>query len=594
MAERQFPERLPAGFREIWTALKAADEDSPSRQALAKRLGTSTHTIQRILVDGDVPDLGRTKNTRVLRAWVRIVTRLAHRLGSDARSWIEAAGIQWDEAVASVVEQTTDRLTAIEAAVRPDLGGEGPGGEVVPEVQGYEFPGEIEVGVVAGGPLDLRVGGSDRPFIETYVSRLVGAIRPDCRIGITGVSADHVIDGMGEGQPISGPESSGKCRIVAGVVDTLKGRMSGLDFVALPGLKMRLSALVLCKRQAEVPPPAWHDCVSPALSKDNKYLVTSGGLAHRFLEGQCGLSEENLIVRETRDPAEIGDTLLSETSLWESTIHRERWVILVDDEETCWRVESALREREDVRRDFSACAPKGTPRDFPAYQVAIAVRAHDREIRDLLRAATVIELFGSAAPHTARLYADLTVVGFMARNMGNLLNPAISKGPHILMDFAGAAGGFRDACCRELMRLLRAEIGGAIERRGLFKTPEALAAQARFLAAQHARNLVPAVWRGDLDMIEALPVRAVPSGLLSVPAMHCLSCSASLLDEEHRGPSDRYCRVCSDEGGNLRPREEVHEILAAWFEHWHGRMEHDEALRQADLFMDRMPAWCKN
>ena len=34
-----------------------ADAESPSRNALAKRLGVSTHTIQRILVDGDVPEL---------------------------------------------------------------------------------------------------------------------------------------------------------------------------------------------------------------------------------------------------------------------------------------------------------------------------------------------------------------------------------------------------------------------------------------------------------------------------------------------------------------------------------------------------------
>ena len=68
MADGEFPGRLPAGFREIWRALRAADEASASRQVLARDLGISTHTIQRILVDGDVPDLAGTPNTRVLRA----------------------------------------------------------------------------------------------------------------------------------------------------------------------------------------------------------------------------------------------------------------------------------------------------------------------------------------------------------------------------------------------------------------------------------------------------------------------------------------------------------------------------------------------
>jgi predicted DNA-binding protein (UPF0251 family) len=91
MAQNQVPDSLPAGFREIWEALRVADDESPSRQVLARRLGISTHTVQRILVDGDVPDLAATTNTRVLRAWVRIITRLAHAFGRDGRAWVEAA-----------------------------------------------------------------------------------------------------------------------------------------------------------------------------------------------------------------------------------------------------------------------------------------------------------------------------------------------------------------------------------------------------------------------------------------------------------------------------------------------------------------------
>lgn len=585
MAKREVPGRLPVGFREIWDALGIADDESTSRQVLARRLGISTHTIQRILVDGDVPDLAATSNTRVLRAWVRIVTRLAHAFGRDARAWVEAAGITWDARVASLVEETLGRLTATGTAVRAELE---PGGEAavpLPQVAGYEFPDEIAVNLPPG-PLDLPLGPYRKPFLERYFSRLIGAINPDCRIRVTTGAQTEALCLLAEGQQ--------GATVVAGVADTLRRRMIGLDFVAVPGVVVRLSALCLRRRGLEARPPGWYEAASPRASRNDRYMVLGDGLACTFLRSQCGIAEESLIVRDTRDPEEAADTLLRESSLWESSIHQERWVILVDDEQACYAVTTALLQREDVLRDYAVERLSGTPQDFPAYQVAIALPVRSREIRDLMRAATRLDLFGSAAAHTARLYAEAVAAGFMARNLGNLLNPAISNGPHMLRDFAAADGLFRHVLCREVVGLLRKGIDEALGARGLFKTPEAVTAQAAYLAAQHARNLVPPAWDESLKRVSPRPARESGWDVLRVPAMHCLSCSATLLDEGHRGVSDRYCRVCSDESGKLKPREEVKEILATWFEHWHGRLAHDEALRQAGVFMDRMPAWCHN
>jgi hypothetical protein len=313
-----------------------------------------------------------------------------------------------------------------------------------------------------------------------------------------------------------------------------------------------------------------------------------------FLRGQCGIAEESLIVRDTQDPEEAAEILLRESSLWESSMHQVRWVMLVGDEETCYAVRRALERRRDVIRDYTIDRPGGTPEDFPAYQVAVALHVRSREIRDLIRGATHLDLFGSAAAHTAGLYAEVIAAGFMVRNLGNLINPAVSYGPHILDDFPAAAGTFYDVFCRELVGLLRERIAEALDARGLFKTPEAVKAQAGYLAAQHARNLIPRVWEESLDRPASRRAGESDRGVLKVPAVHCLSCSASLLDEGHRGASDRYCRVCSDDRGNLKPREDVLDILAEWFESWHGRLDHDEAIRQAGVFMDRMPAWSRN
>ena len=128
----------------------------------------------------------------------------------------------------------------------------------------------------------------------------------------------------------------------------------------------------------------------------------------------------------------------------------------------------------------------------------------------------------------------------------------------------------------------------------MFKTLEAVRTQAGYLSAQHARNLLPPAWEESLDRVAPWAAPEPQRDVLRIRAMHCWSCSASLLDEDHRDASDRYCRICSDESGMLRPREEVKEILARWFEHWQARLNHDDALRQASVFMDRMPAWCHN
>src|SRR4030095_15356752 len=104
------PKGLPPGFRPIWTALQAADAQAASRAVLSQRLGVSTHTIQRILVDGRVPHFGKRVGPRQSLAWARTTRRLAVRLGAKPRSWIESAGIVWTEEVAAASRSLEARL----------------------------------------------------------------------------------------------------------------------------------------------------------------------------------------------------------------------------------------------------------------------------------------------------------------------------------------------------------------------------------------------------------------------------------------------------------------------------------------------------
>ena len=70
---------------------------------------------------------------------------------------------------------------------------------------------------------------------------------------------------------------------------------------------------------------------------------------------------------------------------------------------------------------------------------------------------------------------------------------------------------------------------------------------------------------------------------------HCHSCTAPLAGD-YKGPSDKYCKYCTDEAGNLKPREEILSGLSEWFQGWQ-RVSPDLARKRAELFMQAMPAW---
>ena len=98
------PEGLPEGLRDLWNCLH--DEATlTSRGALARRLGVSTHTLQRVLVDGALPRFDRC-SVRQTRSWTRTLARLARHFGRAPRRWIEAAGIPWTADARMIAEHS--------------------------------------------------------------------------------------------------------------------------------------------------------------------------------------------------------------------------------------------------------------------------------------------------------------------------------------------------------------------------------------------------------------------------------------------------------------------------------------------------------
>ena len=71
----------------------------------------------------------------------------------------------------------------------------------------------------------------------------------------------------------------------------------------------------------------------------------------------------------------------------------------------------------------------------------------------------------------------------------------------------------------------------------------------------------------------------------------CQSCTAPLENTDFKGVSERYCKYCSDENGELNSREIIREGIAQWFKTWHGDVTDEMIYKRVDHFMDAMPAW---
>lgn len=69
----------------------------------------------------------------------------------------------------------------------------------------------------------------------------------------------------------------------------------------------------------------------------------------------------------------------------------------------------------------------------------------------------------------------------------------------------------------------------------------------------------------------------------------CHSCSMPL-DEKAQG---NYCQYCTDEKGNLKPREEVKAGLTEWLSEWAPGGTKADFEKRAEHFMQAMPAWAK-
>lgn len=71
----------------------------------------------------------------------------------------------------------------------------------------------------------------------------------------------------------------------------------------------------------------------------------------------------------------------------------------------------------------------------------------------------------------------------------------------------------------------------------------------------------------------------------------CYSCGAPLDIPGFQGPVENYCHYCTDEEGQLKPREQVLAAIARWLQSWQPDLDETQARVRADRYLTAMPAW---
>jgi hypothetical protein len=491
------------------------------------------------------------------------LTRLAVHLGAEPRSWIDAAGIPWDESIRQVVERTVHKLSE---RVPRRVSAVAPRGKTLERIRrvvdrGRQDP--VGVGIVDLRPFSDPLASEGSSFFHAYVQGLVAALEPAWEIRARLTSAADLAD------ELTSPSAS--LDIGAGLFDCVHLRARGLEFLPLPGWRIRLDALRVARAGGSERSPSWEELISSSSADRSTFVVPEATPAASYLRGPCGVPLERLLVRRSPSAEQLAEDLLAEVSR-----APEHAMTFVADEETCRRVRAQISRLDGFPRAFAVQQVPAAADHRPRYQLAIAVRADEEQWRALLDRAWRQELFGASLTRTARLYAGVMAAGALALDLSTGARAPEIPSNVRPVHFTEAGAQFQREVCRHLPTLLAV---GSTESDRL---------------QELARQVVPEEWIGAFEQETAA---AAERGAATAPAeapekMFCQSCSTSLA--QFPGPSPRYCRYCSDEEGHLRPREEVHELIAEWMRHWQEGLSHEESLDRAARFMSTMPAWAEN
>ncbi len=73
----------------------------------------------------------------------------------------------------------------------------------------------------------------------------------------------------------------------------------------------------------------------------------------------------------------------------------------------------------------------------------------------------------------------------------------------------------------------------------------------------------------------------------------CLSCGMPLSAPDAKGLSEKYCKHCTDDDGDIKAREEILQGMAFWIGKWQ-HVDEATALKRAEHYMQAMPEWAED
>jgi hypothetical protein len=71
----------------------------------------------------------------------------------------------------------------------------------------------------------------------------------------------------------------------------------------------------------------------------------------------------------------------------------------------------------------------------------------------------------------------------------------------------------------------------------------------------------------------------------------CHSCGIPVSIPEFKGPSQNYCKHCTDKDGVLKPKSVIQQGIAQWIQSWQEGISQEVALKRSEHYMKAMPAW---
>ncbi|MCK4542989.1 MAG: hypothetical protein KAU17_12205 [Spirochaetales bacterium] len=73
----------------------------------------------------------------------------------------------------------------------------------------------------------------------------------------------------------------------------------------------------------------------------------------------------------------------------------------------------------------------------------------------------------------------------------------------------------------------------------------------------------------------------------------CYSCGMPLMGEAAEKARGNYCQYCSDEKGDLLPKEQVKAGIAGYLKSWAPTDKTADFEKRAESYMNAMPAWAE-